>query len=125
MTDPIADMLTRIRNAQAARHAEVRIPASKLKKAVLDVLVANKFLAGADLDESGSRPVLVAKLDSSRKLTLTRRSKPGQRIYRASAELKPVLQGLGIAVVSTSQGVMTHIQAKKAGIGGEVICEIY
>jgi len=125
LTDPVADMLTRIRNAQQARKLELRVPASKLKKSILEVLASKKFIRAVSEEGEKISKVLVIELDTEKSLILRKISKPGQRIYRAKDELKPVLNGLGIAVLSTSQGIMTNSEAYKKGIGGEVICEIY
>lgn len=124
-TDPIADMLTRIRNAQSARKPRTTVPASRLKKDVLAVLKQYGFIAEFAEEANGAAKTLVVTLPTDRQLTITRVSKPGQRTYRPADELKSVKNGLGISVISTSAGVMSHVEAKKKGIGGEVICEIY
>ena len=124
MTDPIADMLTRIRNAQMARKTELTLPASRIKKDILDVLVQKKYLTSVEIVESGSHKNLKVVL-ADKPLTLKRLSKPGQRNYAGYSEMRPVLRGLGISIVSTSKGVMTHKEAKKQKVGGEVLCEIY
>jgi small subunit ribosomal protein S8 len=125
LTDPVADMLTRIRNAQQARKPELRIPASRLKKSILEVLASKNFIKSVREEGEKISKVLVVELDREKAVSLRKISKPGQRIYKAKADLKPVLNGLGIAVLSTSQGIMTNSEAYKKGIGGEVICEIY
>ncbi|MDD3066262.1 MAG: 30S ribosomal protein S8 [Candidatus Gracilibacteria bacterium] len=124
-TDPIADMLTRIRNAMSARKTEVRLPHSKQKLAILQLMEKNGFVAKIEEDKTGPFPELVVELPADKKFTFTRISKPGRRIYSKSTDLKPVLSGLGIAVLSTSEGLMTNSEAHKKGIGGEIICEIY
>ena len=123
MVDPIADFLTRIRNAQMAGQATVTIPYSTLKEQIANVMQKNKFLDGVATDESGKFKVLVLTLPE-KKLTLDRISKSGQRIYAGKDDLRKVLNGLGIAVVSTSRGVMTGYEARHQGVGGEVLCEI-
>ena len=123
MVDPIADFLTRIRNAQMAGQAEVTIPFSTLKAQVAQVMLKNKFLDGVVTDESGKFKTLVLTLPA-KKLSLRRVSKPGQRIYTGKEDLRKVLNGLGIAIVSTSRGVMTGYEARHQGVGGEVLCEI-
>jgi small subunit ribosomal protein S8 len=124
-TDPIADMLTRLRNAASAHKALVRLPASKAKKNILEILVKQGLVKAVSEEKTGKHVELVVELDATRQLTLRRVSKPGQRVYTAGKDLKPVLNGLGIAVVSTSQGLMTNKEAHKKGIGGEIICEVY
>jgi len=123
MVDPIADFLTRIRNAQMAGQAQVTIPYSTLKEQIAQVMLKNKFLDGVNADESGKFKTLVLTLPE-KTLTLSRISKSGQRIYSGKDDLRKVLNGLGIAVVSTSRGVMTGYEARHQGVGGEVICEI-
>jgi small subunit ribosomal protein S8 len=123
MVDPIADFLTRIRNAQMARSSVIEIPYSKLKHEIANVMLKNKFLEGVAKVESEKFPVL--KLELPKKaLELKRISKCGQRIYTKSDELRKVKSGFGIAIVSTSQGVITGYEARKRGIGGEYLCEI-
>ncbi len=123
MVDPIADFLTRIRNAQMAGQDRVSIPFSTKKEAIAQVMLKNKFLAGVSTDDTGKFKELVVELPE-KVLTLKRVSKSGQRIYRGNQDIRKVLNGLGIAVVSTSQGVMTGYEAKSKGIGGEILCEI-
>ncbi|MDO8499938.1 MAG: 30S ribosomal protein S8 [bacterium] len=129
MTDPIADMLTRIRNASMVRKPEVVLPFSKIKLAIALVLVRAGYLLGAEEKTEGSRQYLVLGLryeDGQSVIhTLNRVSKPGHRRYIKAAEMKPVLNGYGLAVLSTPQGIMTNKEAKKAKVGGEIICEIY
>ncbi len=124
MTDPIADFLTRIRNAQMARRESVELPFSALKLAVAEVLRKNGFLQKAERDESGKFPVLRVEL-ADKKVTLKRVSKPGQRIYVKADEIRKVLNGFGVAVVSTSLGVMTGYEARSKKVGGELLCEVY
>ncbi|MCS6819403.1 MAG: 30S ribosomal protein S8 [Chitinophagales bacterium] len=130
--DPIADYLTRIRNAQAANHRFVEIPASKLKKRITEILYEHGYILKYKYEDGlgGQGIIKIAlKYDPTTKTPvikkLTRVSKPGLRQYRGVAKLPKVLSGLGIAIVSTSQGVMTDKEARQKGIGGEVLCEIY
>ena len=128
-TDPIADMLTRIRNANTARHATVDIPYSKVKKAIADILVSEGFVASQDVIEDGNHKTIRLTLKYENKTRvlqgLKRISKPGLRIYANVEQLPRVLNGLGIAVVSTSKGIMTDTQARKENIGGEVLAYIW
>jgi len=128
MTDPIADMLTRIRNAQKSRKSEVVLSYSKLKMRIAEILQKEGFIGrvekrdgmpmvlAIELRYDGKRPVIEA---------IDRQSKPGHRMYRKADELPRVLNDYGIAIVSTSQGIMTNKEARKLGIGGEVICSVY
>ena len=131
MTDPIADMLTRIRNANKMRHATVDIPASKAKKDVLTVLVNEGFIVGYDevkLENNQSVLKVTLKYTDTKERVikgLKRVSKPGLRVYAQVEELPRVLNGLGIAIISTSQGVMTDREARKANIGGEVLAYVW
>jgi small subunit ribosomal protein S8 len=130
MTDPIADMLTRIRNGVHAKHDGVTMPASKLKIAIADVLKEEGFIRDYRIDAEGSRNLL--KLDLSytgRKdsvLTgIKRVSKPGLRVYVQKREIPRVFGGLGIAILSTPNGVMTGQQARQNGVGGEILCYVW
>ncbi len=123
MTDPIADFLTRIRNAQMAGHAEVVLPYSKEKEQIAKVMVKNDFLKSVKKDTSGKFPALKVKLPG-KEITLKRISKPGQRIYIKSGEIRKVENGFGIAIISTSKGIMTGYEARALKIGGEYLCEI-
>ena len=132
MTDPIADMLTRIRNANVAMHDTVRMPSSKLKEALAAVLVREGYLAGYEVTTDTSRPGRVLELrmkyspERARTISGIRRiSKPGLRVYRAADELPRVLGGLGVAVLSTSQGLMTDREARKRRVGGEILCYVW
>jgi len=126
VTDPIADLLTRIRNAVKAKHAHTRIAYSKLKVAVLEVLKKNQFVTGFKVVKSGKFEEIEIELNPKfTELHLKRISKPGQRIYKKRDQLKPVLSGYGIGVISTPKGVMTTSEAKKNGLGGELICEVW
>lgn len=125
-TDPIADLLTRIRNAYRARKDVVTVPSSKLKIAVLEVLEKRNFIADFEVTKSGNKETIVINLHENKTyITLKRMSKPGQRIYIKSTALKKINGGLGVAIVSTSQGVMSGEEAKKLKLGGELICEVY
>lgn len=123
MTDPIADFLTRIRNAQMAKNATLQMPYSKTKEAIAKVMLKNKFLGKVEVDTSGKFPELLLTL-AERKIDLKRVSKPGQRIYIKSENIRRVLSGLGIAIISTSKGIMTGYEARSLKIGGEFLCTI-
>ena len=123
MTDPIADFLTRIRNAQMAGNTEVVVPHSNVKEGIADVLVKNKFLTNHEVSTEGKFKVLILTLPE-KQISLKRVSKPGQRIYSSSEEIRKVDNGFGIVVVSTSKGIMTGYEARKHNIGGELLCEV-
>lgn len=125
MTDPIADLLTRIRNGQMARKTSVSVPSSKLKAEMLQVLKNVGFIQNFKKETLGGFDQLRVDLDPTRTLTLTRKSKPGQRIYIAKGDIKKVLNGYGVSLISTSKGVLTGDDARKEGVGGELLCEIY
>ena len=130
VTDPIADMLTRIRNAITAKHADVEIPASKTKKAMLDILVEEGYIAGYEEIEKELQNSLKVTLKYGEKgerviTGLKRISKPGLRVFAGKDELPKVLGGLGIAIISTSHGLMTDKEARKAGVGGEVVAFVW
>lgn len=128
MTDPISDMLTRIRNGQTARKPSVSLPASKLKLAVARVLEAEGYVGGVSTGGDESKPTMTVELkyfkDQPVIEHLERVSRPGLRVYKAADELPRVQGGLGVAVVSTSAGVMTDRQARAGGHGGEVLCYV-
>lgn len=128
-TDPIADFLTRIRNAVKARHRRVDIPASNLKKAMAQILLDQKFIANYTVLEDGKQGILRINLkynDGKPVIAgLKRVSKPGIRQYRGKDELPRVIGGLGVAIVSTSKGVMTDVQARRENVGGEVLAYIW
>jgi small subunit ribosomal protein S8 len=127
-TDPIADLLTRIRNAQHGRRTSVVIPFSQLKKAICEVLKRHNFIVNFEVTkgEAANQQNITVELDPKRHpLTLNRVSSPGQRIYVGSTEIKSVKAGLGISVISTSKGVMTGYEASRKNLGGEILCEIY
>jgi small subunit ribosomal protein S8 len=130
MTDPIADFLTRIRNAIMARKASVDVPASKMKKKLAELLRNEGYLAGVTESVTDNRPVLSLALrwDAQNRTAISvlrRVSKPGQRCYVSATEIPKVRGGLGIAIVSTSKGLMTDRDARKAKMGGELICELW
>ena len=130
ITDPIADMLTRIRNAGNARHASVDVPASKMKKAIAQILLDEGYIKSVDFIDDGLAGQIKIGLKYTDKkqsviVGLKRISKPGLRVYAQCEELPKVLGGLGIAIVSTSKGVMTDKQARAAKIGGEVLAYIW
>ena len=132
MTDPIADMLTRIRNANVAYHDEVRMPSSKLKEALAAVLQREGYVAGWHSEDDPSRPgkVLTVQMkytpERARSIAgIQRVSKPGLRVYRQADKLPRVLGGLGVAVLSTSQGLMTDREARERRVGGEVLCYVW
>ena len=131
MSDPIADMLTRIRNANTAKHDTVDVPSSKMKKAIADILVAEGYVKGYEVIEDGIKSTLRISLkygeDKNVKVItgLKRISKPGLRVYAGAQELPKVLRGLGIAIVSTSRGVMTDKKAREAHVGGEVLAFVW
>jgi small subunit ribosomal protein S8 len=128
MTDPIADMLTRIRNAQRARSRQVEIPFSKLKMAIISILQKEGYVGDAE-KVGDTHPLIVVNLKYTGKepaiQSITRESTPGHRAYLKAEELPRVLNDYGIAVVSTSRGLMTNKEARKLGIGGELICSVY
>lgn len=130
LTDPIADMLTRIRNANTALHDSVEMPGSTLKAAVADVLKDQGYIADYELRDGRVGTDLVVKLkysnDRRRVISgIQRVSKPGRRVYVDKESIPRVLGGMGIAVLSTSQGVITGHEARRRGIGGEVICSVW
>ena len=130
MTDPIADMLTRIRNANDAGHKTVEMPASKEKKAIAQILLEEGYITKVDYIADEKQGVIKITLkygeNKSRVVAgIKRISKPGVRVYAGKDDVPKVLNGLGIAIVSTSKGVMTDKKARKAGVGGEVICYVW
>jgi small subunit ribosomal protein S8 len=132
MTDPIADMLTRIRNGNTAMHDEVRMPSSKLKEALAAILKREGYIEGFDVADADDRPgkTLTIRMKYAQDRTRTisgikRVSKPGLRVYAKADSLPRVLGGLGVAVVSTSQGLMTDREARKSRMGGEVLCFVW
>ncbi|MBR2984497.1 MAG: 30S ribosomal protein S8 [Clostridia bacterium] len=129
VTDPIADMLTRIRNALVAKHEDVMVPASKVKKAIAQILVEEGYINGFEVLEDPIQDNIKINLKYSKHgkviSGLKRISKPGLRVYAKSAELPKVLNGLGIAIVSTSKGIMTDKKAREQNLGGEVVAFVW
>ena len=130
ITDPIADLLTRIRNALTAKHETVTVPASNMKKAITDILVNEGFIKSAEVVENNGHKEIFITLKYGAKnqkviSNLKRISKPGLRVYCGYEELPSVLGGLGIAIISTSKGVMTDKEARKLKIGGEVLAYVW
>lgn len=133
--DPIADMLTRIRNAVRAEHPQVLMPSSKMKVAIAKILVEEGFISGYDVTEEKNSPhktltlglKYVGKRRTKRSVitNLVRVSLPSQRIYAAKNEIPYVLSGMGISIITTSRGVMTGRDAKKIGVGGEIVCKVW
>lgn len=130
ITDVIADMLTRIRNANNAKHATVDIPTSKLKKSIADILSAEGYIKGYQIIEDGKQGIIriTLKYEAGKQKVirgLRRVSKPGLRVYANCEDMPKVMNGLGIAIVSTSKGIMTDKQARSANVGGEVLAFIW
>ena len=130
VADPIADMLTRIRNANSARHAEVKVPASRLKLEIARVLKDEGYIAGYDVEADGTnqtvRIIFKSRPDRTRVISGVKRiSRPGLRVYARKTEIPRVLGGLGIAILSTSEGVMSGRQANRQGLGGEVLAYVW
>ncbi len=130
MTDPISDMLTRIRNAGRSEHAETRCPSSRLKQAIANVLSAEGFIGEVRVDGNEGKQELVLRLryseDGSMMIDeIHRVSTPGRRVYVGAEEIPRVRNGLGMSILTTSKGVMCDRDAREAGIGGEVVCEVW
>ena len=130
MTDPIADMLTRIRNGNNAKHETVDVPASNIKKEIAKILLNEGFIKGFDVIDDGKQGIIRIQFkyekDNQKVISgIKRISKPGLRVYVDNTEIPKVLGGLGIAIISTSKGIMTDKNARKSGIGGEVICYVW
>ena len=130
VNDPIADFLTRLRNAQMAKHDAVEIPHSRMKAEIARILEQEGYIVGFSEKGSGAERVLVVELkyspDGERAIAgLRRMSRPGRRVYRKQKEIPRVLDGLGVAILSTSQGILTDHQARSRGVGGEVLCFVY
>ena len=130
MTDPIADMLTRIRNANVVKHETVDVPASNMKKELARILLEEGFIRGYDVIEDGKQGIIRIQLKygqtGERVISgLKRISKPGMRVYADKHEVPRVLNGLGITIISTSNGILTDKQARKENVGGEVICYVW
>ena len=130
MTDPIADLLTRIRNANSVKHEVVEVPSSNVKKAVANILLQEGYIKELEEYNDGVVPMLRISLkygaDKERVITgIKRISKPGLRVYCKKDEIPKVLSGLGIAIISTSTGLLVDREARKAGLGGEVVCYVW
>ena len=130
MTDPIADMLTRIRNANTAGHDAVEIPASKMKKAIAQILLDEGYIAGFDVIEDGKQGIIKVTMKygaHNEKVIygIKKISKPGLKVYAKAEDVPRVLGGLGIAIISTSKGIISDKEARKLGVGGEVICYVW
>lgn len=130
MTDPVADMLTRLRNANTAHHESVSMPHSKLKSRIADILKSEGFITGWDVEDArvGKTLTLSLKFGPDREPSIVgikRVSKPGLRVYAKSTELPSVLGGLGVAILSTSSGLLTDREAEKKGVGGEILAYVW
>ncbi|MGI6192526.1 MAG: 30S ribosomal protein S8 [Christensenellales bacterium] len=130
VTDPIADMLTRIRNAQVARHETVDVPASNMKKSIAQILLSEGYIKGFNVIDDGVQGVIRINLkygpNKTKAITgLKRISRPGLRVYARKDQIPKVLGGLGIAIISTSKGVMTSREARAQGVGGEVLAYVW
>ena len=130
MTDPIADMLTRIRNASAANKKTVEIPASNIKKSIAEILLNEGYITKVDFKEDDKQGIIKITLKYTPEKEkviagIKRISKPGLRVYAGSDEVPKVLNGLGTAIISTSKGLLTDKEARKAGVGGEVLCYVW
>ncbi len=130
ITDPIADMLTRIRNANTSKHKTVDIPASNMKKAIAEILFEEGYIKAFEVIENENQGIIRITIKYDEKgnrviAGLKRISKPGLRVYAAASELPKVLNGLGIALISTSKGIMTDKKAREQGIGGEVLAYVW
>jgi small subunit ribosomal protein S8 len=132
MTDPIADMLTRLRNANLAFHDEVAMPSSKLKEALAGILQQEGYITGFEVNDDSARPgrqlVITLKYSPERQRTISgvrRISKPGLRVYSKATDVPRVLGGMGISILSTNQGLMTDREARKRRVGGEILCQVW
>jgi Ribosomal protein S8 len=130
MTDPIADMLTRIRNANTVKHETVDVPASNIKKEIVRILLEEGFVRGYDVIEDEKQGIIRIQLkygQSGERVIqgIKRISKPGMRVYTSAYEVPKVLNGLGMSIISTSKGILTDKQARKENVGGEVICYVW
>jgi small subunit ribosomal protein S8 len=132
MTDPIADMLTRLRNANTAFHDDVVMPSSKVKEALAKILVSEGYVEGFTVEQDAERPFprlrITLKYSPDRKRTISglrRVSKPGLRVYTKATDVPRVLGGMGIAILSTNQGLMTDREARQRRVGGEILCHVW
>lgn len=125
VNDPIGDLLTRLRNAQAARHVQCAIPWSRRKNTLCTVLKAKGWIAEVKLQGEGkAKEILVIFSPEHVHLTLTRISTPGRRVYKSAKELKPVLRGFGMAILTTNQGILSDREARIKNVGGEILCTV-
>lgn len=129
MTDPIADLLTRIRNAGSARHSHVEVRFSNIKKSIVEILNREGFIKGFEVREESKNPVIIIELKYHKKQPVIRRiervSKPGRRIFVKNKDIKPVFNNLGVGIISTPKGVISSVEAKRLGVGGEMLCQIF
>jgi small subunit ribosomal protein S8 len=129
MTDPIADLIIRLKNALLVRHEEVRLPHSKLREAIARILAENNYVGEVSVEEAKPQSTLVVKLRYVNRVPaisdVRRVSKPGRRLYSASDKIPKALGGYGITIVSTSKGVMTSQKARQQNVGGEVLCQVW
>ncbi len=130
MTDPVADCLTRIRNAARTRKGNVAIPRSKMKESILAILQREGFLSGYDVQKDEGHEffnVTIRYADDRTPILqgLRRVSRPGRRVYRGAEDFKPVLNGMGFSIISTSAGILTDVEARQKKVGGEVLCEVW
>lgn len=130
MTDPVADMLTRIRNANTAGHSSVEIPASKMKKNIAEILIKEGYIRSYEVTEDDKQGIIKVQMkygaDKQKVISgIKRISKPGLKVYAKSNEVPKVLGGLGVAIISTSNGLITDKEARSLGVGGEVICYVW
>jgi len=125
VTDPIGDLLARMRNAQAARHTTCAVPWSRLKEQLLKLLQQEGWLSDVSIEGEGIDKAIVVTFNTEKPpLLLKRVSKPGRRVYQGSATLRPVLRGFGMAILTTNKGLMTDAEARRSHVGGEVLCTI-
>jgi small subunit ribosomal protein S8 len=128
MTDPVSDMLTRIRNAAMARHERTHVPASQLKKHIAEILKSEGFIADARIEDDPRVLIIVLKYDRNRSSAIDgikRVSRPGRRVYVRHDHIPRVLSGMGVAILSTSRGVMSDREARRQKVGGELLCEVW
>ena len=128
MTDPVSDMLTRIRNAAMARHERTHVPASQLKKHIAEILKSEGFIADARIEDDPRVLTIVLKYDRNRSSAIDgikRISRPGRRVYVRHDHIPRVLSGMGVAILSTSRGVMSDREARRQKVGGELLCEVW
>ena len=125
VTDPIGDLLTRMRNAQKVGHDSCRTSFSKIKHQLCELLKNEKWISGVEvLGDAPKQEIEVTFSEEKPEMEIKRISKPGRRVYSGKSDLKPILRGYGIAVLTTSKGLMTDVQARKEGVGGEILCTI-